>query len=210
MKLLLKAQTTTTGDGKQEKRKLIPLTYNGQLPHMKPIFQRFSNPKIDCSRYIFTFKCPPSLRRHLVHSNHLGPLGALPPKIILDPAPRGFTICSRKYCRFCSLSGDTGIIITRFGGEIQIGQQLSCDSRNLCYYIRCKKCCDEYVGQTTIPVRERFYRHRSQIYIIRTTSVGKHFSENGHSFRDVFIVPFEGGYLNDDNWSILPRLKPCL
>ena len=58
----------------------------------------------------------------------------------------------------------------------------------LVYLITCKKCNKYYVGETSRPFRNRMYEHRhsvSQPRENKITPVSRHFTEKGHSVKDM-------------------------
>ena len=79
----------------------------------------------------------------------------------------------------------------------------TCELSDIIYLITCKKCNKYYVGETSRPFRKRMYEHRlsvSQPRENRITPVSKHFTEKGHSVKDMQFSVLE--------WCSLKYHKP--
>ena len=64
----------------------------------------------------------------------------------------------------------------------------TCEISDIIYLITCRKCDKYYVGETGRPFRKRIYEHRlsvSKPKDSRITPVSKHFTEQGHSVKDM-------------------------
>jgi hypothetical protein len=72
-----------------------------------------------------------------------------------------------------------------------IKHNLSCNSKNVIYLITCQKCGIQYVGQTSLTLRDRFTRHRFDIRHKANKSVSNHFNNSDHSMDDCSITPIE-------------------
>jgi len=75
---------------------------------------------------------------------------------------------------------------------------LNCKYKKVLYCITCTKtgrpCAgqkSQYIGETSRSICERLREHKDSIKEDAITSVGKHFSENGHDRCNLQIVPFE-------------------
>ncbi len=80
---------------------------------------------------------------------------------------------------------------TRDSTKCTIRQNLTCGSENVIYLIRCKKCNQQYVGQTGQTLRKRFTHHKLSINKNTPNPVGKHFNQEDHSLQDCCITPIE-------------------
>ena len=60
------------------------------------------------------------------------------------------------------------------------------------YLIGCKKCTQQYIGETERTVKERFLEHKGYV-TTRTMSkaTGRHFNERGHSVSDMTLTILE-------------------
>ena len=45
----------------------------------------------------------------------------------------------------------------------QIKQPVICKTENVCYSYNCAKCCDQYIGETSVQFHERMNDHKSDI-----------------------------------------------
>jgi hypothetical protein len=101
----------------------------------------------------------------------------------LTPASgRGFNFCNRRICRYCPKLDKSGKIKSTVTGlEYSTMTNISCRSSNLIYCITCKKCQQQYVGQTSLQLKKRFVHHFYSVDISdQLRPVGKHFSGKEH------------------------------
>ena len=66
--------------------------------------------------------------------------------------------------------------------------QITCELSNLVYLINCSKCGLQYIGETKRPLRQRMYEHSRSVQNIKlqsSTPVARHFSNHGHSARNM-------------------------
>ena len=99
-----------------------------------------------------------------------------------DPNKRGHTFCNLKRCRYCDLLNKSGNI-TSFttGSSHNCMSNISCRSSNLIYAITCNKCGIQYVGQTSVRLKDRFVHHFRDIELSNPDkTVGRHFSQRNH------------------------------
>ena len=70
----------------------------------------------------------------------------------------------------------------------KVPKHITCELSDIVYLITCKKCDKYYVGETGRPFRKRIYEHKlsvSKPKETRITPVSKHFTEKGHSVREM-------------------------
>ena len=92
--------------------------------------------------------------------------------------------CIARSCRYCPKLDHSGSISCSRSGRIHpIKTNITCNSNNLIYCIRCKTCSTLYVGQTKNSIKERFKCHFYSISQPKKsdTTVGRHFSVPGHN-----------------------------
>ena len=99
------------------------------------------------------------------------------------PSKRGHKYCSLKNCRYCPRLNKSGEIVSNTtGNSYKCMSNISCRSSNLIYCITCTRCGMQYVGQTSLRLKDRFVHH---FYSIEQSNlnlvVGRHFNENGHN-----------------------------
>ena len=71
-------------------------------------------------------------------------------------------------------------------------QHHTCDTLNICYIIECKKCNQQYIGETHDTAKKRFLQHRG--YVRRKEmdwAKGQHFNLPGHAMADITISVLE-------------------
>jgi hypothetical protein len=103
--------------------------------------------------------------------------------------------CKSKTCRYCPRLDRAGSIRSALQDlEHSTKQNITCNSSNLIYCIKCTRCNILYVGQTKNAIKDRF---RSHYYSINNpknldTTVGRHFSQPPHKgVDDVSILVLE-------------------
>ena len=101
-----------------------------------------------------------------------------------NPAQRGFPFCNKtSSCRYCPCLNKSGTVHSHTTGRSHICMKnISCRSSNLIYCITCTKCGEQYVGQTSLRIKDRFVHHFHSIErpdVLK--AVGKHFSGKGHN-----------------------------
>ena len=92
--------------------------------------------------------------------------------------------CIAISCRYCPKLDHSGsILCPRSGRTHPTKTNITCNSNNLIYCIRCKTCSKLYVGQTKNSIKERFKCHFYSISHPQKsdTTVGRHFSAQGHN-----------------------------
>ena len=96
-------------------------------------------------------------------------------------------------CRYCPKLNRTGKLPKkdRTHKEYATKFNITCNSSNLIYCIKCKRCKMEYVGQTSTSIKERFKNHFGQIKTknrSEETEVSRHFTQKDHDgLKDVEI-----------------------
>ena len=184
-------------------RCVLPLVFDPRLPNISNILYRFwkvmtQNPilkKIFPDSPMVCFKRPKNLREFLIRAK-------LPKEVSIRRSARpklGFKHCNHN-CVMCNYSPKfvNHIVSSKTNIKVPILSDLNCLSKNVLYYISCTKSerpCStnkpEYIGQTSRSVCERFREHKCSVKENATSSVGKHFYENGHDRSNLQIVPFE-------------------
>ena len=77
-------------------------------------------------------------------------------------------------------------------------QAITCKTGNLVYLIHCKKCGQQYVGETGNPLNERMNGHRYDIKDGKKTSVAAHFNQDGHLADHMQVMGIETGFVDSD------------
>ena len=106
-----------------------------------------------------------------------------------SPAGVGIT-CQKRRCECCLyVKTQSEFGNARTGKEFTITGPLACNSKNIIYLLECKKCDEQYVGETKRTLRSRLYNHLSDIRTYRNTSVAEHFNQLDHDITDLEITP---------------------
>ncbi|XP_066302861.1 uncharacterized protein [Branchiostoma lanceolatum] len=79
----------------------------------------------------------------------------------------------------------------RTGKQYTIRAHINCQSKNIIYMIRCKKCGVQYVGETKQTLANRLNGHRSSIKTKKDTPVSAHFNQPDHSMEDLEVLGIE-------------------
>ena len=99
-----------------------------------------------------------------------------------NPSKRGIGFCNRFNCRYCKLLNKTGSLTSNTSGRTyECMKKIACRSSNLIYCITCNRCGIQYVGQTSLRVKDRFVHHFYSVEKPDLTKVmGRHFSSLDH------------------------------
>ena len=82
--------------------------------------------------------------------------------------------------------------------KVDINSSVDCSSSNIIYLLGCKKCPQQYIGETERSLKDRFGEHKGYVNNnnqIKTTGV--HFNTKGHSVSDMLITVVEKVYNQD-------------
>ena len=81
---------------------------------------------------------------------------------------------------------------------VDLHKHHTCEDKNICYILECKKCRMQYIGETDRTLKDRYLEHRG--YIRREElekSTGAHFNLPGHDISDMSISVLERIYSTD-------------
>ena len=117
------------------------------------------------------------------HSRPAAPIGSTVLRKGTDPQNRGFNFCNTNRCRYCPKLNKPGQIESKTTrATFESRTSISCRSSNLIYCITCKVCKMQYVGQTSLRLKDSFVHHFLDIGKgdpLKTVS--RHFSQPGHN-----------------------------
>jgi hypothetical protein len=99
--------------------------------------------------------------------------------------------CLRPGCLTCPYLAETDHVVSNKGSVIPLEHNLNCQSKQLVYVIKCKKCGLMYVGQTGQELHKRLIEHRSSINTGKPKPVAKHFNEACPGISNLSIIPVE-------------------
>ena len=126
------------------------------------------------------------------------------PPIIVNTQPGAYK-CGERQCVTCQqhLVETTTFSSDNTGEVFTIRHHLTCTTNNLLYLLFCCKCKGwQYVGETGMRLKDRFYGHRHAIKntsATRRTYVMDHFQQPDHSLGDMRCFPFEKVYSPEES-----------
>ena len=89
-------------------------------------------------------------------------------------------------CPYVKEGKSVGATSTNY--KTNINTMVSCSSKNIIYLLGCKKCPQQYIGESERSLRERFVEHRGYVNTRNfSKTTGVHFNEKGHSVSDMEI-----------------------
>lgn len=101
------------------------------------------------------------------------------------------TGCGKRRCECCLYVKTASDFSSRHcDTDCPITGKITCDSKNIVYLIECKKCGEQYVGETSKTLRARLTDHISNINCYNDTSVAQHFNQFSHDgVTDILVTP---------------------
>ena len=76
--------------------------------------------------------------------------------------------------------------------KTDINCTVDCSTNNIIYLLGCKKCPQQYIGETERTLKDRFAEHRGYVNTNnQTKTTGVHFNSKGHSVSDMLITVIE-------------------
>ena len=75
---------------------------------------------------------------------------------------------------------------------------MNCSTTNIVYLLSCKKCSQQYIGETERMLKERFSEHKTYVNTKnKSKTTGVHFNLKGHSVSDMEITIIEKVFNKD-------------
>ena len=83
------------------------------------------------------------------------------------------------------------------GKALNIKQPVTCKTKNVCYLINCKKCSQQYIGETKLQFHVRMNNHTSDIRTNKkSTGMVRHFTNGGvNNIQPVILERFRSSDL---------------
>ena len=105
--------------------------------------------------------------------------------------------CNR--CGVCSyVQEEKTVKATSANCNTDINCSVNCSTNNIIYLLRCKKCPQQYIGETERKLKDRFAEHKGYVNTNnQTKTTGVHFNTKGHSVSDMLITVVEKVYNED-------------
>ena len=135
---------------------------------------------------LVAYKRPPNIKDKMIRSR-------VPP--INNPRPKrnnpGMKKCYN--CGICPyVKEGNSVKATSNNYKIDINTNVNCSSKNIIYLLGCKKCSQQYIGESERTLRERFAEHKGYVSTRNfSKTTGMHFNEKGHSVSDMTITIVE-------------------
>ena len=98
-----------------------------------------------------------------------------------------------KPCSICPFVDNKKVIKAKHSDhQVELSKHFDCTTRNIVYIIECRKCGDQYIGQTMHSLKDRFldhlgYARREEV----EKATGGHFNLPGHKLSDMSISVLE-------------------
>ena len=143
------------------------------------------NPNFSGYRLITAFSNGQNLSKKLVHSSMQLPAGRQSERRPTLSTGNSCRRCTSIRCKACNYITEGA----RFRSAVNdktftVRGSLNCTSKNLVYLVSCRKCNQQYVGETGRTLGERICDHLSCIRLKKPTPIGLHFNQAGHSVSD--------------------------
>ena len=177
---------------KNTKRPVFVVKFDRRLPSVTQITRRHWRTMVQDPYLATVFPEPPliaytrpqTIKDKLIRAR-LPPINSRPKRII-----QGMHKCGKK-CDICPYV-ETGKIIkaTHTDKVVQISKSFDCKTSNIVYIVRCKKCKDQYIGQTQFTLEKRFKEHLGYV-ANNTQATGTHFNLPGHNSSHMTISVLE-------------------
>ena len=175
-------------------RPVFVINFDPRLPSIPTIVKKHWRTMVQDPRLkeifpeppLVAYKRPPNIKEKLIR--------AKVPKE--NPYKPKRNLQGMKKCLKCSVCpfvtvGKT-VKSTSNNMRIDINTGVNCLSSNVVYLIGCKKCTQQYIGETDRSVKERFLEHKSYVTSrLMNKATGSHFNEPGHSVSDMTLTILE-------------------
>ena len=158
-KLISRKEALKKVPPKINNRVIFALEYNPQLPSISGILKSAwrvmtldpKMKKVFPEPPMLAWKRPKSLKDQLVKAK-------VPEQIQRSQREiQGMKKCTRPNCNTCPYVKVSKQIVSNNTGKIvSINASTSCDTNGIVYYIKCKRCNQEYIGQTGRTLAKRF------------------------------------------------------
>ena len=184
---------------KKTARTPLVVTYHPMLPSFQSTTRQHQTilqtserlRKLFPSLPLIAFRRPKNLKDLLVRAS-------LKPAIQNEPGNRP---CGAARCKTCPILLATDVFSSHSTGEqFQVKVTASCKSSSVIYLITCKRCGQQYVGETGQPLHCRInINHRFDIAHRRTdeSPVAEHFNNGAHSLADMTVMVIDAVYSHD-------------
>ena len=135
---------------------------------------------------LVAYKRPQNIKDKIIRAK-VPPINNLRPKRHIP----GMKRCNN--CGICPYVREgKSVRATSTNFKTDINTMVTCSSKNIIYLLGCKKCPQQYIGESERSLRERFVEHRGYVNTRNfSKTTGVHFNEKGHSVSDMEITIVE-------------------
>lgn len=164
------------------------------------------NDVFDGTRLITAYTNGPNIRRKLVR-------GSLRPTPSTHPTPKisrqktqGCNRCVNTRCKACNyIVPSCSFTSSHNFKNFSVRGSINCKTCNIVYLVTCRKCRQQYIGETSRPLADRINDHLSAIRLRKQTPIGLHFNDRGHSINHFSIIGIE--QFNERDPPAMRRIK---
>ena len=188
---------------KNSKRPVFVVNYDPRLPSISQIIGRHwrtmkQDPylaEIFPLPPLVAYKRPPNIKDKIIRAK------------IPDPPPQRLKrkLNGMKKCNKCPICPyvKIGQVVkaSKSNYSFEINTEVNCQTKNLIYILECKKCSEQYIGETNRTLQERFSEHIGYVknkHLHKAT--GDHFNQRGHSQSDMSITILEKIHNRSDQY----------
>ena len=140
---------------------------------------------------LVAYKRPPNIKQKLIRAKI--PTTTTRPK----RQTKGMKKCNN--CAACPFikEGQT-IKSSQTNFKIDVNIAANCLTANCIYMLGCKKCPQQYIGESERSLKERFLEHKGYVSNnMLSKATGAHFNQKGHKISDMEISVVENFFNND-------------
>ena len=185
---------------KQSDRPVFVIHYDPRLPSIPAIIKKHWRSMIQDPRLkevfpkppLVAYKRPKNIRDKIIRSK-VPPLPSSRPKREL----KGMKKCNK--CSACPFVKEGKTTQSRSSNYRQdINSTVDCTTKNIIYLLGCRKCPQQYIGETERAMKERFQEHRNYVSTNnQSKTTGVHFNSKGHTISDMEITIVEKVFNQD-------------
>ena len=188
---------------KTTQRSVFAITYDPRLPSISKVVQKHWRSMIQDPYLKDVFPLPPLVaykRQPNIKDNIIR--AKVPEKGTGRPKRE---VPGMKRCLNCPIcpfvQPGRSVKSTASDYTVDINAAVTCKTRNMIYCISCKKCSEQYVGESERSLQERFSEHRGYVTNKHLTkATGAHFNQRGHSVSDMSVSIVEKVYSKNENF----------
>ena len=169
------------------------VTYNHNILQLKRILNGLQHIFTNDPELNEIFKHPP-----LISYRQPANLKTMLVKSRVNQETSGTFPCNAPRCKLCPVIENEEIIIKPSNKIFKPTGTFNCNSKNVVYLIRCRKCPDTlYIGETSQSIRNRITGHRQSINQKWTyLPISEHFNKSNHTCEDLKVTILKGNIYN--------------